>query len=131
MSQFGVQLHSKPDRKLSGSGKGKISSRHKKRHEVGGYFIATKLAEKNAIKQARSRGGASRPKLQNAGFANLLTDKGYRKVKINAVLESKDNRNFARLAIITKGTIIDTEAGKAIVTNRAGREGSVNARLIK
>jgi len=47
------------------------------------------------------------------------------------VLESKDNRNFARLNIITKGSVIETEAGKAVVINRPGREGSINARLIK
>ncbi|MDE1804303.1 MAG: 30S ribosomal protein S8e [Candidatus Micrarchaeota archaeon] len=130
MSQFGAQLHTKPSRKLSGSGKGKVSSRHKKRYEVGGYFIATKMSEKSAVKGIRGRGGSQKPKLQYAGFANLLTKNGYKKVKINAVLESKDNRNFARLAIITKGTVIDTEMGKAVVTNRAGREGSVNAKLL-
>ncbi|MDE1825056.1 MAG: 30S ribosomal protein S8e [Candidatus Micrarchaeota archaeon] len=130
MSQFGVQLHTKPARKLSGSGKGKVSGRHRKRYEVGGYFIATKLGEKNVIKHVRERGSTKKAKLQHAGFANLLTKNGYKKVKITAVLESKDNRNFARLTIITKGAVIDTELGKAIVTNRSGREGNVNARLL-
>ena len=131
MSQFGVQLHRKSDRKLSGSGKPKIKNRDKKRYEVGNYFIATKLGEKNVVKRVRGRGGNLISKLQHAGFANLLTKEGYKKVKINGVLVSRDNRNFARLAIITKGTIIDTELGKAVVTNRAGREGSVNAKLIQ
>ena len=130
MSQFGVQIHSKPSRKLSGSGKGKITARDRKRYEVGDYFIATKLSDKHQIKTTRGRGGNSKTKLQYASFANLLTKSGYKKVKITAVLESKDNRNFARLAIITKGTVIDTEAGRAVVTNRVGREGSVNAKLL-
>ncbi len=124
-------MHKKPHRKLSGSGKGKITSRDKKRYEVGGYFIATKLSDKNTVKKVRGMGGNTRAKLQYVGFANLLTKEGYKKVKINAVLESKDNRNFARLTILTKGSIIDTEMGRAIVTNRAGREGSVNAKLVK
>ena len=130
MSQFGAQLHAKSARKLSGSGKLKIKGRDKKRFEVGDYFIATKLAEKNASKTSRGRGGNIKTRLQYAAFANLLTKSGYKKVKINSILESKDNRNFARLTIITKGTVIDTEMGKAVVTNRAGREGSVNAKLL-
>ena len=130
MSQFGVQLHKKSARKLSGSGKQKIKGRDKKRFEVGGYFIATKLGEKNVTKSVRTRGGNIKAKLQHAGFANILTKTGHKKVAIKGILESKDNRNFARLTIITKGTIIDTELGKAVVTNRAGREGSVNAKLV-
>ena len=69
-------------------------------------------------------------KLKRAGFANLLTKDGYKKAKITGVLESHDNRNFARQNIITKGTIINTEMGKAVVLNRPGREGAINARLV-
>lgn len=123
-------MHKKSARKLSGSGKGKVKNRDKKRFEVGGYFIATKLGEKNVVKKIRSRGGGAKSKLQHAGFANILTKDGYKKVKINSIVESKDNRNFARLTIITKGAVIDTELGKAVVTNRVGREGSVNAKLL-
>jgi small subunit ribosomal protein S8e len=61
----------------------------------------------------------------------LLVDGSYKKVKIKGVIESRDNRNFARLSIITKGTVIDTELGKAIVTNRPGKEGFINAELVK
>ena len=47
------------------------------------------------------------------------------------MLESKDNRNFARQNIITKGTIINTDMGKAVVTNRPGRDGAVTAKLVE
>jgi small subunit ribosomal protein S8e len=131
MSQFGVQYHGPSKRKSSGNGKLKIKNRDKKRHEVGGYFIATRLSEANVIKKVRTRGGREKDKLKNAGYANLLVDGSYKKVKIKGVIESKDNRNFARLNIITKGTVIDTELGKAIVTNRPGKEGFINAKLVK
>ncbi|MFP3278113.1 MAG: 30S ribosomal protein S8e [Candidatus Micrarchaeota archaeon] len=131
MSQFGVQYHGPSKRKSSGNGKLKIKNRDKKRHEVGGYFIATRLSEANVIKKVRTRGGRKKDKLKNAGYANLLVDGSYKKVKIKGVIESKDNRNFARLNIITKGTVIDTELGKAIVTNRPGKEGFINAKLVK
>jgi len=131
MSQFGVQYHGPPKRKSSGSGKLKIKNRDKKRYEVGGYFIATRLSEANVIKKVRTRGGREKDKLKNAGYANLLVDGSYKKVKIKGVIESKDNRNFARLNIITKGTVIDTELGRAIVINRPGKEGFINAKLVK
>ena len=130
MSQFGSQFHGKSGRRLKGNGKIRLKNRDKKRHEMGGYFTSTKLADANAVKRVRARGGNNKDKLQYAVFANLLVGKAYKKVKIKTIMESKDNRNFARLNIITKGTIIDTEDGKAMVTNRPGREGSINARLL-
>ncbi len=130
MSQFGVQIHEKSRRKLSGSGKIKQRNRDKVRSEVGGYFASTKLGAENVVKRARERGGKKSAKLKYAAFANLLTASGYRKVKILSVVDSKDNRNFARLNIITKGTVIDTEGGKAVVINRPGREGCINAKQI-
>ncbi len=131
MSQFGVQLHSKSNTKGSGNGKRVIKSRDKRRSEIGSYFTGTKMAEQDVLRSHRMRGGSVKGVLKGAGFANLLTKGGYKKVKIKGVLESKDNRNFARQNIITKGTIINTEEGKAQVINRPGREGSINARLIE
>ncbi len=131
MSQFGVQLHSKSNTKGSGNGKRVIKFRDKRRSEIGSYFTATKMSEENALRKHRMRGGSLKAVLKSAGFANLLVKGKYKKVKIKGVLESKDNRNFARQNIITKGTIINTEDGKAQVINRPGREGSINARLIE
>jgi small subunit ribosomal protein S8e len=130
MSQFGVQIHTKADTKNSGNGTKRLKFRDKKRSEVGNYFSATKLSDANVLSAKRRRGGAAGTKLKRAGFANLLTKEGYKKTKITGVLESPDNKNFARQNIITKGTIINTEAGKAVVLNRPGREGAINARLI-
>lgn len=130
MSQFGSQLHSKSGRKLNGSGKLKLKNRDKRRHEMGGYFVATKLGDENVLKTVRMRGGSKKSKLMHAGFVNLLTKSGYKKAKIKAIMESKDNRNFARLNIITSGSVIETDLGKAVVTNRPGREGCINARVV-
>ena len=127
MSQFGSQFHGKSRRKSAGNGKIRLKNRDKKRHEMGGYFSSTKLAEKSVVKRVRGRGGEGKDRMQYAGFANLLVGSGYKKVRIKAIIESRDNRNFARLNIITKGTVIDTEEGKAMVTNRPGKEGFINA----
>ena len=130
MSQFGSQLHGKSDRVLSGSGKLKHKKRDKRRHEMGGYFANTRLGDSNKSQRIRRRGGITAERLKYAAYANLLTQNGYKKARIKSVLESKDNRNFARLKIVTKGSLIETEFGKAVVINRPGREGLVNARLV-
>jgi small subunit ribosomal protein S8e len=130
MSQFGVQVHGQSATKKSGNGARRRSNRDKKRREVGSYFSATKLSAENSSKTIRHRSGYTTTVLKAAGVANVLTKEGMKKVKITGVLESKDNRNFARQNIITKGTIINTELGKAVVTNRPGREGGVNAKIV-
>jgi small subunit ribosomal protein S8e len=131
MSQFGAQFHGKSDRASSGSGKPKNALRDKRRSESGGYFTATKLGTEVMVKKVRGRGGVLKDTLKHALFANVLTKSGYKKAKITGVMDSNDNRNFARLGIITKGAVINTELGKARVINRPGQEGSINARLVE
>ena len=128
-------MHGKSATKRSGNGKRKHRFRDKRRSEVGNYFTASGMVgakdEKDLVKIVRRRGGGASTVLKRAAFANLLTKNGFRRTRIRGVMESRDNRNFARQNIITKGTIINTEAGKAVVTNRPGREGSVNAKLLE
>jgi small subunit ribosomal protein S8e len=130
MSQFGVQIHTKADTKHSGNGTKRLKFRDKKRAEVGNYFSATKMSDANVTAGRRRRGGAIGVKLKKVGFVNLLTNDGYKKAKITAIIESPDNRNFARQQILTKGTILNTDLGKAVVLNRPGREGAINAKLV-
>jgi small subunit ribosomal protein S8e len=127
---MGIQMHRRSKTKISGNGKKNKKFRDKRRSEIGNYFSATKLADSNTNVSVRRRGGVIGSRLKKAATANLLTKDGIKKVKITGVLESKDNRNFARQNIITKGCIIITELGNAIVLNRPGREGSINAKLV-
>ena len=53
------------------------------------------------------------------------------KVKIKNVVDNPADKHLARRNIITKGTIIDTEKGKARVTSRPGQDGVINAVLVK
>lgn len=130
MSQFGVQFHTKSNTKSNGNGKKNLKFRDRRKHEVGSYFTATRAADKNVSVGTRKRGGNSGVRFKQAGTVNLLTKSGYKPAKITGVIESRDNRNFARQAIITKGTVIGTDQGNAVVLNRPGREGSINARLL-
>ncbi|MCL5105902.1 MAG: 30S ribosomal protein S8e [Candidatus Marsarchaeota archaeon] len=131
MAQFGIQIHRKSKTKINGNGKRLVSFRDKQKQEIGNYFSATKLDKKNVVKKMRMRGGKLHSVLKKAGFVNLLTKEGYKKSEIKGVLESKDNRNFARQNILTKGTVINTDFGKAVITNRPGREGNINAKLLE
>ena len=131
MSQFGSQFHGRSKRKSLGNGKVVDKLRDKRRSECGGYFAETKVGEKTEIRRARGRGSNVKNKLKHAAFANILTKSGYKKAKITGVIDSPDNRNFARLGIITKGSVINTELGKARVLNRPGQDGSINALLIE
>jgi len=47
------------------------------------------------------------------------------------LIENKANKEFLRKRIITKGAIIETELGKAVVTSRPGQDGVINAKLIE
>jgi small subunit ribosomal protein S8e len=131
MSQMGIQIHKKSNTKMSGNGRKNIKFRDKRRSEVGNYFSSTKFADTSTNLSVRRRGGNRGVRLKKIATANVLGKDGkYKKAKITGVLESKDNRNFARQNIITKGCVIATELGNAVVVNRPGREGSINAKLV-
>jgi small subunit ribosomal protein S8e len=105
--------------------------RKKKSNEKGGLPTFTKFAE-NKAKKVTTLGGNEKHKLLTANEVNLLDKKTgkYSKVKIKVIAETPSNRNYARRNIMTKGTIIDTEKGKAIIVSRPGQEGQLNAVLI-
>ncbi|MFH1308139.1 MAG: 30S ribosomal protein S8e [archaeon] len=101
------------------------------------FYSATRVARVIKIgklkrKTLRLRGGNKKVVLLSADTANILCkDKKVKKSKIKTVLETPSNRFLARQNILTKGSIIDTELGKARVTNRPSQEGQVNAVLIE
>ncbi|MCG2717531.1 MAG: 30S ribosomal protein S8e [Nanoarchaeota archaeon] len=116
-------------RKSSG---GRYRSWRKKRlRELGSLPSFTKLG-KRVVKVIRTMGDNKKRILLSGDVANIYNpkEKKYEKVKIESVLESPSNRNFVRRNIVTKGTIIKTEKGKARITNRPGQEGNINAVLV-
>ena len=105
--------------------------RDKKLAHYGGHFSATKVSEKDMKVKARKRGGSRKLVAIYSAYANVVMQDGkMRKAKIKTVLESPNNPNFKRMNIITKGVIIETEVGKAKVTNRPGQDGVVNAKIV-
>ncbi len=117
-------------RKITG-GKYKTSKK-KKKHSLSGIPRKVKLRETKQ-KTIRGLGGKKRKVLLSADFANVIDSetKKAKKVKITNVLETPANRFLARQNILIKGAIIETELGKAKITNRPSQEGSVQAVLVK
>ena len=118
----------KKGRKISGGRY--IQSRKKKSYEIAGQRRIIKLGEEKK-KTKRTRGGNKKTLLLNTKFINLLAKGKSKKVEIKNVLETPSNRFLARQNILTKGTIVETNLGKAKITNRPTQESIVNGILIE
>ncbi len=105
--------------------------RSKRKHETGSNPTLTRIGRTDR-KALRSKGGGIKQKLLLVDIANVFDPKTkqYKRAKIKTVLENPANRHYVRRNILTKGTIIDTELGRAKITSRPGQEGTVNAVLI-
>ncbi|MEM4296071.1 MAG: 30S ribosomal protein S8e [Candidatus Anstonellales archaeon] len=112
-----------------GTGAKKVKAKDKKLAHAGGYFIPTRIGERE-IKIIRTRGGNRKIKVKKDSYANVATENGIKRAKIIKLLQG-NNPDYTREGVITKGSIIETEIGKAIVTSRPNQHGVINAKLIK
>lgn len=113
------------------SGKKKMPYRKKRLFEGGSMPALTKLDEKK-VKAVRTKGGSIKRKLLKHNIANVLDTKTNKwfKAKILTIVENPANRHYVRRNIMTKGTIIETEKGRARITSKPGQEGAINAVLV-
>jgi len=121
------QLQSK--RQKTGALKGK-KKKHKK-YERARAALHTSIEDKRRIKIKRVRGGNSKKILIATKQANVMINGKAEKAEIKNVVENSADKDFIRRNIITKGAIIETDKGKAVITSRPGQHGTVNAKLIK
>lgn len=105
--------------------------RKKRQYELGREPSFTKLGKKK-VQAIRTMGSNRKLRLLSAETANLFDpkSKSFRQIKIKTISDNPANRHFIRRNIMTKGSVIDTEIGKARVTSRPGQDGVVNAVLI-
>ena len=89
------------------------------------------LIGKNKVNLYKATGGEVKRSLIRAEEANVFDGSKHKKVKILSVVDNKANRHFIRRNIITKGAVLKTELGDAVVVNRPGQEGHINATLLK
>lgn len=106
-------------------------ARKKKKFEIAGQPRIVKLG-KEKKKKIKTRGGKEKMVLLSTDIANLIIKgKKTEKAKIKNVLETPANRFLARQNVLMKSSIIETDKGKARITNRPSQEGCVQAILIE
>jgi small subunit ribosomal protein S8e len=66
-----------------------------------------------------------------SNIVNVTDGKKSKRTKIKNVIETPSDTFLARQNVLVKGAIIETELGKARITNRPSQEGNVQAVLIK
>ncbi len=92
------------------------------------------LTRIDAVKKRsfRMKGGGRKVRLFSTDVINVLDPKTkmHKVVKLVSVVDNVANRNYVRRNVLTKGAIVQTDAGKARVTNSPGQEGAVNGVLI-
>ena len=108
-----------------------IAARKKRLYESGKEPTLTKIGNVKQKKE-KTKAGHIKLKLLTSDIANLVDPKTnkFTKAKIETVLESPANRHFVRRNILVKGTVIQTDKGKARITSRPGQDGVVNAVLV-
>jgi len=113
------------------TGKKLCMFRKKRKYELGRFPTFTRVGEEKIV-PIRTKGGGVKVRVYRTLYANVYDPKEgkCKKVKILRVVENPADRNLDRMGIITKGTIIETEIGRARVTSRPGQDGTVNAILI-
>jgi len=115
----------------SPSGARRVANRGKRKSELGRESAETKVGDKS-LRKIRTRGGNEKHRLAGDNKINLIGTDGKAKiVEIYGVLENPANPNYVRRNIITKGAVVDTEAGKAKITSRPGQDGVINGVLIE
>lgn len=107
-------------------------NRKKRKMDIGRDFLHVKIGtpKKKIIK---SYGGNHKIVAMSVETANVMDPhtNTVKKSKIVTVKENPANPHYVRMNIITKGAVIETEAGLARVTSRPGQHGVINAVLIK
>jgi small subunit ribosomal protein S8e len=122
--------HLEPGKKPTG---GKLNRHRKKmRRDRGSLPVDTKIG-KRKVATKRTRGGNMKLRLLSVEKVNLANPKTGKvtRVKVISVKDNKANPHFIRRNIVTKGAVIETEAGLARVTSRPGQDGIANAVLIE
>lgn len=98
--------------------------------EKKGQPRVAKLGERKS-RLLRGLGGTKKLVSLADNTANVIYKGKSKKAKIKNVLETPSNRFLARQNILTKGAIIDTDLGKAKITNRPSQEGQVQCILLE
>ena len=104
------------------------SHRGKRKHELGSVQADTRIGKDKRV-VVRRKNANVKIRALTVEFANVTDPKTRetKKVKIKGIASNRANIHYVRRLIVTKGTVIETEIGNAIVTSRPSQDGVVNA----
>ena len=124
------QWHGDSDKVKITGGK-KHSYRSKRALEMGKDAVETRLGDATR-KTYKSHGNIQKIKLLTEKYANLTIPSKNKteKAEILRVVRNPADVDYDRRKIITKGVIIETKQGEAVITSRPGQNGVINAILM-
>ena len=107
------------------------AARDKRLFERGRTPTLTKIGVEKKV-FARTKGGDRKRRIIVAQTANVFDPKTkkFSKAAIKIVTACPANRHYVRRNIIVKGSVLETDKGKAKVTSRPGQDGVINAVLV-
>jgi small subunit ribosomal protein S8e len=110
----------------------KVAMRGRRKFEIDRYPNEA-IVGKSSIVTRRVRGDNIKAAFKTAEFANVAdpTSKKVVKSTILRVRENSANKDYERRGVISKGALLETNAGTARVVSRPGQDGTVNAVLVK
>lgn len=130
-----VEWHTKSKKLPSGGKRRTIRRCTKKKAWRGGSAANTKTGtdSKEERTTSKGRGNSIKVRATSTKFVNIPVNGKVIKAEIVEVQENNANRLFARSNIATKGATIKVKIDKgekdAIITNRPGQDGVINAKL--
>jgi len=115
--------------KITGGRRYPNSTRRK--FQLDRYPVETLSGEQVTVTR-KVRGHGRKFALKTTDFVNLaIPGAKVKRTKILKVLKNPSNNDYERRGVISKGAILETEAGQCRVISRPGQDGAVNAILIK
>jgi small subunit ribosomal protein S8e len=110
----------------------KVAMRRRRKFEIDRYPNEAVVGPTQMVLR-RTRGNNIKAAFKTAEFANIIDaeSKKVTKSKILRVTKNPANKDYERRGVISKGAMIETENGAAMVLSRPGQDGVVNAVLVK
>jgi small subunit ribosomal protein S8e len=110
----------------------KIPLRKRRKYEIDRYPNEATVGTTDIVTR-KVRGGNIKTAYKTVDFANITDPTSNKTIrsKILRVTKNLANKDYERRGVISKGALIETEAGPARVSSRPGQHGIVNAIAIK
>jgi small subunit ribosomal protein S8e len=114
------------------SGGRRVPMRARRKYEIDRYPNEAVAGTTITITR-RTRGNNRKTALKSVETVNVLdpNSKKTSKLAIIRVTKNLANKDYERRGVVSKGALVETEAGTARVISRPGQDGCVNAILTK